>query len=39
MHYDLYRLKTNKEIEQLGIFEDSSNILSIIEWPEKMEKK
>ena len=35
MHYDLYRLKTNKEIEQLGIFEDSKNIISVIEWPEK----
>ena len=39
MHYDLYRLKTNKEIEQLGIFEDSKNIISIIEWPEKMKKE
>ena len=39
MHYDLYRLKTNKEIEQLGIFEDSKNIISIIEWPEKMQKE
>ena len=38
MHYDLYRLKTNKEIQQLGIFEDSTNIISIIEWPEKMKK-
>ena len=39
MHYDLYRLNTNKEIEQLCIFEDSTNIISIIEWPEKMKKK
>ena len=39
MHYDLYRLKTNKEIGQLGIFEDSSNLISIIEWPEKIKKK
>ena len=39
MHYDLYRLKTNKEIEQLGIFEDSKNIISVIEWPEKMKKE
>ena len=38
MHYDLYRLKTKKEIEQLGIFEDSKNIISVIEWPEKMKK-
>ena len=28
MHYDLYRLKTSEETRQLGIFEDSSNILS-----------
>ena len=39
MHYDLYRLKTNKEIGQLGIFEDSSNLISIIEWPQKIKKK
>ena len=39
MHYDLYRLKTNKEIQQLGIYEDSANIISIIEWPEKIKKK
>ena len=39
MHYDLYRLKTNKETEQLGIFEDSKNIISVIEWPEKMKVK
>ena len=39
MHYDLYRLKTVKEIEQLGIFEDFSNVLFIIEWPEKVKKK
>ena len=32
-------MKTNKEIEQLGIFEDSKNIISVIEWPEKMKKK
>tara|TARA_X000000368_G_C23048170_1_gene720073 strand:+ start:868 stop:1323 length:456 start_codon:yes stop_codon:yes gene_type:complete len=39
MHYDLYRLKTDKEIQQLGIFEDTTNVLSIIEWPEKIKKK
>ena len=25
LHYDLYRLKTNKEVDQLGIFEDNKN--------------
>ena len=39
MHYDLYRLKKSKEIEQLGIFEEIKNVITIIEWPEKMEKK
>tara|TARA_B100000579_G_scaffold88121_1_gene69237 strand:+ start:4791 stop:5246 length:456 start_codon:yes stop_codon:yes gene_type:complete len=39
MHYDLYRLKTDKEIQQLGIFEDTTNVLSIIEWPEKIKKQ
>jgi len=38
MHYDLYRLKANKEIDQLGIFQDSKNVITIIEWPEKIEK-
>ena len=36
MHYDLFRLKKNKEIEQLGIFQDYENNIKIIEWPEKM---
>ncbi len=34
MHYDLYRLKTNQEIKQLGIFEDEKKTIKIIEWPE-----
>ena len=39
MHYDLYRLKTNKDVDQLGIFEDNKNVITIVEWPEKMKKK
>ena len=38
MHYDLYRLEAKKEIDQLGIFENSENAITIIEWPEKMKK-
>ena len=38
-HYDLYRLKNDKEIQQLGIFEDTTNVLSIVEWPENIKKK
>jgi tRNA threonylcarbamoyl adenosine modification protein YjeE len=38
MHYDLYRLKVIKEIEQLGIFENLKNVITIIEWPEIIKK-
>ena len=39
MHYDLYRLKNNKEINQLGIFQEDEKVISIIEWPEKIAKR
>ena len=39
MHYDLYRLDSHKEIDQLGIYESSENVITIIEWPEKIKKK
>ena len=38
MHYDLYRLVEKKEVDQLGIFENTKNIITIIEWPEKVKK-
>jgi len=38
MHYDLYRIKAVKEIEQLGIFENLKNVITIIEWPEIIKK-
>ena len=38
MHYDLYRLEDTKEIDQIGIFENSENVLTIVEWPEKIKK-
>ena len=34
MHYDLYRLKTDKEVKLLGIFDQDSNSIKIIEWAE-----
>ena len=34
MHYDLYRIKNNKELDQLGIFKEDLNSIKIIEWPE-----
>ena len=33
-HYDLYRLKSEKEILSLNIFEDISDKILLIEWPE-----
>ena len=38
MHYDLYRLEAIKEVDQLGIFENSENVITIVEWPEKIKK-
>ena len=39
LHYDLYRLKNYKDINQLDIFETSSNQIKIVEWPELIEPK
>ena len=33
MHYDLYRLKNEKELNNLGIFQENKNVIKIIEWP------
>ena len=33
MHYDLYRLKNEKELNTLGIFQENENAVRIIEWP------
>ena len=38
MHYDLYRLGALKEVDQLGIFENSEKVITIVEWPEKIKK-
>ena len=37
-HVDLYRMKTIKEIEKIGFFEEIENKIVLIEWPEKIEK-
>ena len=39
MHYDLYRLKTDKEVKQLGIFDQDVNSVKIIEWAEIIKNK
>ena len=38
-HYDLFRLKDKSEIRDLHLFEDSKNTITLIEWPELIEKK
>ena len=39
MHYDLYRLKTEKDVQQLGCFDQSEKIIKIIEWAEIIKNK
>jgi tRNA threonylcarbamoyladenosine biosynthesis protein TsaE len=34
MHYDLYRIKNSKELDQLGIFNENVDTIKIIEWPQ-----
>ena len=33
-HYDLFRLKSVEDLKNLGLFEDSLNTITLIEWPE-----
>ena len=33
MHYDLFRLKNEKELNNLGIFQENEDAIKIIEWP------
>ena len=34
MHYDLYRIRDEKELKHLGIFLDNQDTIKIIEWPQ-----
>jgi tRNA threonylcarbamoyladenosine biosynthesis protein TsaE len=38
-HYDLFRLKSVEEIKNLGLFEDNTNTVTIIEWPQIIKEK
>ena len=38
-HYDLYRLIDIKELKNIGLFENYKEIVTLIEWPEKIKKK
>ena len=33
-HYDLFRLKNENELQEIGFFEDIEKNISIIEWPD-----
>ena len=33
-HYDLYRIRTSSELDQLNIEENINNSITLIEWPE-----
>ena len=33
-HYDLYRIKNEKELNIIGVFEENSEQITLIEWPE-----
>ena len=39
MHYDLYRLKNSKDVNELGMFTEIENCITLIEWPELIKKK
>ena len=38
-HYDLYRLKSKLDLENIGLFELEDKVINIIEWPELIKKK
>ena len=37
-HYDLYRLNDYSEIKNIGLFENKEEIVTLIEWPEKIKE-
>ena len=39
MHYDLFRLKNARDVDELGIFAEASNSVILVEWPKLIEKK
>ena len=38
-HYDLYRLINSDETKNIGLLENQKEILTLIEWPEKIDNK
>ena len=38
-HYDLFRLKDKSELKNLDVFENNNNVITLIEWPQLINKK
>ena len=38
-HYDLFRINSLDEIHNLGLFDDITNAITLIEWPKNIKKK
>jgi len=38
-HYDLYRLVNNDETKNIGLLENQKDILTLVEWPERIDTK
>ena len=38
-HYDLFRLKSYEDLKNLNLFDENSNIITLIEWPQIIKKK
>ncbi len=39
MHYDLYRIKRESELKDIGFFENENDSIIFVEWPEIIQKK
>ena len=39
IHYDLFRLDSAKEVENLNLFEERSNAITFVEWPQLIKEK
>ncbi len=39
IHYDLFRLESAKELKNLNLFEDRSKAITLVEWPQLIEKR
>ena len=37
-HYDLFRLKNKSEIKNLDMFENNKNFITLVEWPQLIDK-